>query len=435
MERWPDRVPPRPYWSRYCDGLDCVLQMTFEQILGVKGERGKIKGWAGNYNRIQVFTGGAAARFSEGGWASYRQVWPAVASGAASEAKGEPGSVVKFDVSDVDLTLPEIEVCPEPPRAQSLCSRSRDVVRSIGGRSGEFGKVYYHIKDPPEDKEELEALKEILKPYCNRAPSCTYYFMGSNKTVVATATSTEPGTPVTFHGPFASVTSTVMIQSDRQAYAEQIRAVIAATTSTVPDVLATSNSEGASVLQIEIIPVKYNWTELSQWATILDRFAHSRGNTIGITLAEVGSNNDGAEIEPVVWPLASLGPPGLLRDEDGNTAGYNPTEIRTTIVVVAIDAQRAADALPILLPQLGIPVDAVGLVVTSSRMEDDSGISVALGSVDSQDKAPLEPPSSNGGVPLPVTLGAGGAVILAVLGAAAFLAVRIRRRARGAPYT
>ena len=58
MERWPDRVPPRPYWSRYCDGLDCVLQMTFEQILGVKGERGKIKGWAGNYNRIQVFTGG-----------------------------------------------------------------------------------------------------------------------------------------------------------------------------------------------------------------------------------------------------------------------------------------------------------------------------------------------------------------------------------------
>ena len=38
------------------------------------------------------------------------------------------------------------------------------------------------------------------------------------------------------------------------------------------------------------------------------------------------------------------------------------SEERETVHVSALDPQRVADALPTLLPQLGIPVDAVGVI-------------------------------------------------------------------------
>ena len=39
-----------------------------------------------------------------------------------------------------------------------------------------------------------------------------------------------------------------------------------------------------------------------------------------------------------------------------------PRTVRETVLVWSRDPQRTADALPVLLPQLGIPVDAVGVV-------------------------------------------------------------------------
>ena len=58
--------------------------------------------------------------------------------------------------------------------------------------------------------------------------------------------------------------------------------------------------------------------------------------------------------EHAVFPLAELPEavpgPGSLPD------------YRETVHVWALDAQRVADALPTLLPQLGIPVDAVGVI-------------------------------------------------------------------------
>ena len=38
--------------------------------------------------------------------------------------------------------------------------------------------------------------------------------------------------------------------------------------------------------QLVMIPVKYDLKELRQWTLVLDRFAVSSGNTIGITGAE-----------------------------------------------------------------------------------------------------------------------------------------------------
>ena len=86
---------------------------------------------------------------------------------------------------------------------------------------------------------------------------------------------------------------------------------------------------------IEFIPVKYSWAELNRWAEILNRFAVSSGNTLGITGASV----------------------------DWNRKYDNPETIRETIVVMVHgDHERAAEAMPELLPLLGIPVDAVGMV-------------------------------------------------------------------------
>ena len=100
--------------------------------------------------------------------------------------------------------------------------------------------------------------------------------------------------------------------------------------------------------RIEFIPVKYQIAELRRWAEILDRFALSAGNTIGITGAKVGTNqrSDGAVFLNGLTPVSSGNAPAL----------------RETIVVTARDVQRVADALPVLLPLLSIPVDAVGVV-------------------------------------------------------------------------
>ena len=43
--------------------------------------------------------------------------------------------------------------------------------------------------------------------------------------------------------------------------------------------------------QYVIIPVKYDYEELWRWSVILDRFAPSAGNTLGITAAWIGLNS------------------------------------------------------------------------------------------------------------------------------------------------
>ena len=63
----------------------------------------------------------------------------------------------------------------------------------------------------------------------------------------------------------------------------------------------------------------------------------------------------------VVYPLQEL-------QEAGRTpGGRRADERRTTIQVFTLELQRTVDALPVLLPLLGIPVDAVGVVVQSDE--------------------------------------------------------------------
>ena len=112
----------------------------------------------------------------------------------------------------------------------------------------------------------------------------------------------------------------------------------------------------AGKLKLVIIRVKYDFEELWHWSVILDRFAVSAGNTVGIASAEIGGNHGGYQ-KPVVWPLEDLKKVSLSET----------SEIREKIVVWALDPQVAAAAMPELLPRLGIPLDAVGIIAHADR--------------------------------------------------------------------
>ena len=99
-ETWPELVPKKKY-GRYmvflCDIFPiCYLRTGWlvdhdpEVILPYSSEHG----------RIVPIPGGESGRRQVPGWGSWRQVWPAVASGT-SGASGASGT---FDVSDVDMS-------------------------------------------------------------------------------------------------------------------------------------------------------------------------------------------------------------------------------------------------------------------------------------------------------------------------------------------
>ena len=112
--------------------------------------------------------------------------------------------------------------------------------------------------------------------------------------------------------------------------------------------------------ELIVSPVKYDFGQLWRWSVILDRFAVSAGNTVGITGGQVTFNHEmyGSPIDrPIVW-LNGTEP---IRENESDS-GWNWSTIRTILIVWAVDEERATAALPELLPALGIPADAVGLV-------------------------------------------------------------------------
>ena len=101
-----------------------------------------------------------------------------------------------------------------------------------------------------------------------------------------------------------------------------------------------------------MISVKYDYGELWKWATIINRFAHSSGNTLGIGGATVGINLDNYASRISAWPV-----PGITHNSTDNPMG-----VRTIIRVFVLDLDEALEPLPRLLEQLNIPVDSVGVV-------------------------------------------------------------------------
>ena len=118
--------------------------------------------------------------------------------------------------------------------------------------------------------------------------------------------------------------------------------------------------------EVVLIPVNHDYGELWRWSVILDRFANSAGNTIGITGAGVSQNFRANPTFGDLFTAAGPGPATL--DEWGYVVG---STVRDGIVIVALVPQLVVDALDELLPLLGIPQDAVYLVGQTSDAAEE----------------------------------------------------------------
>ena len=107
-------------------------------------------------------------------------------------------------------------------------------------------------------------------------------------------------------------------------------------------------------LDVAEVSVKYDFGDLLRWATILERFAVSNGNTIGVVGAGIARNIAFPPDHDVVWATTRISPVVDI--------SINSSAVRHAVILYAYDAQEAANALPVLLPQLGIPTDGVGVI-------------------------------------------------------------------------
>ena len=181
----------------------------------------------------------------------------------------------------------------------------------------------------------------------------------------------------------------------------------------------------ATESDLVVSPVSYSYEEMWRWATIVNRFSLTSGNTMGIRLAFIGPNHRAAlDRYEVVFPS-----PEVPEAELGALADY-----RNTINLMTTNLQPTVDALPQLLGQLNIPEDAVGMVIRYE--EPPSGRGYPEAGLDSPPPGGVEA----GGFPAGEILGevmgdspwlAAGVVsglAAAVLGTAVLVTGRVRRR-------
>ena len=246
------------------------------------------------YPAIVLRVGGGEARRSVGAWASWKQLWPATVGGAsASDTTG-------FDVSGVDLTnIPEVDCQRYGPMHASCAAWLYGDDPGVAGVHAHWDAgdtIYVQTTTPiPEDPVELEALKQRVVPGYEKIPLGWSY-----RNIV--------------RGPRTS-------------------------------------------FKIEVIPAKYNFGQLWRWSIILDRFALSAANTIGIKWGFVTDNaadDDGRYPERTY--INGVQPSG------GTSSTWNWDRVRTILAVETLDPAATIAAFPTLLPALGIPLDAIGLV-------------------------------------------------------------------------
>ena len=113
-----------------------------------------------------------------------------------------------------------------------------------------------------------------------------------------------------------------------------------------------------------LLPADHSFKELWRYAVILDRFSKSSGNTLGIkgAIVDINFRYGGTYTEMNLLPGLS----------NVSRYGEDPKWGKGSRNFVVLDSnhddlQRIRDALPVLLPQLGIPVDAVGRIVYAPR--------------------------------------------------------------------
>ena len=281
IDRWPGRVSYNLKYS-FCHSeleaayAECMLRDTFWAVPNINP-------WDSPYANIMLWPGGSESRFTKGGWASWRQLWPR--EERRSQARGT-GRAAGFDVSGIDVTnFPELGCAGPELRDRRSCDYWKDNpdvgMAGLHGGGIEGAQVYIQIKAPPGEEGNLEKSRDALI----------------------------------------------------QKYGFQ---------------------DGET---LTVIPVNYDFEEMRRWAVVLNRFAASPGNTIGLQNAVVSANVP-SYVEGTVWPVEGFEPvPRALKPGEDY-----PSYTRNTVVVGAYDAPRMAQVFPGLLTQLGIPVDAVGII-------------------------------------------------------------------------
>ena len=382
LYRWPDDLTGLSFPDDECRSVYDRTTYYWECYLSQVARKGRYLTRSMEYSEIRFFYGEDVALRLTPGWAYYRQLWPATTS-SASDASTTPAT---FDVSDVDMTnLPVDYACPDKlyGHRYDICSRDQNVALSIldtRSQDGTDGNKYIEYIDPPEDAAQAIALKKIIDPcYGVSWGACEW---------TATATFRESETTYV------------------------ARTMKKATSVTEP-----------GYDDIVLIPVKHNRGELRRWVEILNRFALSTSNTVGLYEATIDDNKDVKKFEVV---FTSAGPGPARMTEDG---GYDLSKVRTTILLVGFDPHRLADALPTLLPLLGIPTDAVGVV--GRRKDPGYYIHRHDGGFEGPSRA-TEIATYYLDVPMPPLLLARNVVAVLVAGGVVALALRLRRWVRDA---
>ena len=120
--------------------------------------------------------------------------------------------------------------------------------------------------------------------------------------------------------------------------------------------------------QVVVVAVPHDFQELWRWSLVLDRFANSSGNTLGITHVELRFNWLLGIDEDQRYLFPSEDAPDLtsyIREHEGNVA--DGLRVRLIIRVETFDFEKTVAGLPRLLKQLEIPDSAVGLILEQNH--------------------------------------------------------------------
>ena len=262
------------------------------------------------YDDIELAPGGREARRAYSGWQVFREVWPE-ASRDSRETRS-PGKVGPFDVSDVDIVnIPPLD-----------CHKTFSKTRN--GRTEFIAHVSAEIP-------------------CNRAQEIPGLGIAGWKT---------DGTKL-----YLPVKAPAGEETDLAAIKRRVIAW---------------NPQGFNEDNVEVIPVPYGFGDLWRSFIVLNRFAESSGNTVGIRSANIDHNWSGLEGESV-FPSPSIPEVGYTE------GGYRiPSQERTTIHLKTHDLDRTVAALPTLLPQLGLKEETVGVVIQVVRTRPERSIPAVL---------------------------------------------------------
>ena len=236
------------------------------------------------YQDVRLRFGGAGARRSQVGWASFAQEWPNVPDGAVQSNAQVP---IKFDVSDVDTeNIPPID-CGDTFAFHTLACQMREIFPGL----------------------EIAQWKD-----------------GSEIYVEVKATSGE----------------------EERAVADARAAIV--------EFFQLDHDQAQLVI---VIPVRHSYEDLWRYRMILDRFAVSAGNSVGILRSRISDTTvSAAATSRIAFPVPGI--EQVLRDENGV---FDQSRNRATLWLWTADFDSTLASLDRLLPQLGIPTDAVGVVI------------------------------------------------------------------------